>query len=169
MGKCRQPLCGTSRWWVPMSSTAKWTKPSPFIQCPVIPILNKTVLFIPSFCSFSSIHKQNPQSQYLQCFKGFSMTIRVLFTKKKFLNPSGHFSTSSMPSEPSDFPIWFRHDFFWFSIAFSAFLPYTECNEITDFIWAGRKTQVHQGRGSSPPFFSKQYRGARYWRNSAFS
>ena len=38
------------------------------------------------------------------------------------------------------------------SIAFSAVLAYTISNEISDFIWAGRKTQVHPGRGSSPPF-----------------
>ena len=28
--------------------------------------------------------------------------------------------------------------------------------EISDFIWAGRKTQVHLRRGSSPPFISSQ-------------
>ena len=26
-------------------------------------------------------------------------------------------------------------------------------SEIIDFVWAGRKTQVHPRRGSSPPFF----------------
>ena len=31
--------------------------------------------------------------------------------------------------------------------------------EINDFIWAGRKTQVHPGRGSSPPFFYRHFRG----------
>jgi len=50
------------------------------------PVLNKTVLFIPSFCSLLSIHEQNPQSHYLQGFKGFSTTIQVLFAKKKFLD-----------------------------------------------------------------------------------
>ena len=38
-------------------------------------------------------------------------------------------------------------------------LPYNISNEITDFIWAGRKTQVHPGRGSSSPFFYKCNRG----------
>ncbi|MEE3453576.1 hypothetical protein, partial [Dialister sp.] len=54
------------------------------------PVLNKTVLFIPSFCSFLSIHEQNPQSHYLQGFKGFSTTIQVLFAKKKFFDAVRH-------------------------------------------------------------------------------
>lgn len=38
-------------------------------------------------------------------------------------------------------------------------MSYSKGNEINDFIWAGRKTQVHHGRGSSPPFFYKYCRG----------
>jgi hypothetical protein len=48
------------------------------------PVLNKTVLFIPSFCSFPSIHEQNPQSQYLQGSKGFSEVIWFCSRKKSF-------------------------------------------------------------------------------------
>lgn len=40
-----------------------------------------------------------------------------------------------------------------FFIAFSPAIVYTEHREILDFFWAGRKTQVHLQRGSSPLFF----------------
>ena len=47
-------------------------------------------------------------------------------------------------------------------------LTYTDCKEIRDFSWAGRKTQVHQKRGSSPLFFYKYFRGGSRWKNWVF-
>ena len=47
-------------------------------------------------------------------------------------------------------------------------LTYTDCKEIRDFSWAGRKTQVHRKRGSSPLFFYKYFRGGSRWKNWVF-
>lgn len=38
-------------------------------------------------------------------------------------------------------------------VEFRTLLSYTKSIENNVFIWAGRKTQVHPGRGSSPSFF----------------
>lgn len=38
-------------------------------------------------------------------------------------------------------------------LLFIVFCFILNISEISDFFWAGRKTQVHRRRGSSPPFF----------------
>ncbi len=43
-----------------------------------------------------------------------------------------------------------------FHLHFFRLSAYTEYEEISDFSWAGRRTQVHQWRGSSPPFLSNK-------------